>query len=177
MNTKTMARCAIFAALLCISAWLCIPFGDITFTMQTFSLFLTLLLLGGKQGSLVCLIYLLLGIVGLPVFSGFRGGLGMLLGTTGGYIAGFLAAALTYWIITAMFGFRFPVKLLACIAGLLVCYLFGTFWFSANYLQGGEGLGFTAIIAKCVLPYLLPDGIKLALALLAAAKLKRFLPA
>ena len=80
MKIRTMAQCGLFAALMCICAWVSIPFGDTVFTLQTFCLFLMLELLGGKRGSLVCLLYLLLGIAGLPVFSGFRGGLGVLLG-------------------------------------------------------------------------------------------------
>ena len=83
-NTKYMTRAALFAALTAICAWISIPVADIGFTMQTFGVFLTLGVLGGKWGTVSILIYLLLGAVGMPVFSGFRGGMGMLLGVTGG---------------------------------------------------------------------------------------------
>ena len=78
MNSRALAQCALFTALMCVCAWISIPLGDMTFSMQTFALFLTLLLLGGKKGCIVCLLYLLLGAVGLPIFTGFRGGLGVL---------------------------------------------------------------------------------------------------
>lgn len=168
MKVRNMALCALFAALLCLCAWISVPAGDIAFTLQTFGVFLTLGLLGGKRGTAAIGVYLLLGIVGLPVFSGFRGGIGVLLGTTGGYILGFLALGLVYWLLAP----RLPQSL-AMIAGLLVCYLFGTVWFCTVYLDGGS-MGFAAAAAKCVLPYLLPDGLKLGLALLLTRKLKRF---
>lgn len=172
MQIRTMAQCALLSALMCVCAWISVPLPDIAFTLQTFSLFLTLELLGGKKGSIVCLVYLLLGAVGLPVFTGFRGGLGVLLGATGGYILGFPAAALTYWAVTSCFGERFSVRLTAQILGLVVCYSFGTVWFLAVYLRDGSAMGVSAVLAKCVLPYILPDGIKLSLAMLLAKRLR-----
>ena len=124
MQSKDLSRCALLAALMCLCAWISLPLGQNPITLQTFALFLTLELLGGKYGSLVCLTYLLLGGVGLPVFSGFRGGFGMLLGSTGGYLWGFLLCALAYWLITTLLGARFHI--LACLVGLLLCYALGT---------------------------------------------------
>ena len=175
MQIKNMARCALFAALMCLCAWVSLPLGQNPITLQTFALFLTLELLGGKYGSLVCLIYLLLGGVGLPVFSGFRGGFGMLLGTTGGYLWGFLLCALVYWLITGLFGSRF--RLVACLAGLLLCYALGTAWFYWVYLQVGSSLSIGFVVLKCVIPYILPDLLKLFLALALSKKLKRFVNA
>ena len=174
MKVRNMARCALLTALLCICAWIGFPLGDVSITMQTFGLFLTLGLLGGKIGSLSCFLYLLLGSVGLPVFSGFRGGLGTLLGATGGYILGFLAAALVYWLITALLGTRLPIRAGASLLGLLVCYGFGTLWYALIWTKAG-GLSLGLILGKCVLPYLLPDLIKLGLALAATEKLKRII--
>ena len=174
MQMKYMARCALFAALMCLCSWISLPLGQNPITLQTFALFLTLELLGGKYGSLVCLVYLLLGAVGLPVFSGFRGGFSMLLGSTGGYLWGFLFCALLYWLITGLFGKRFPIRLMACIAGLLLCYGLGTVWFYRVYLQVGSDLGIGFVIFKCVVPFVLPDLLKLFLALALSKKLKRF---
>ena len=174
MKVRNMARCALLTALLCICAWIGFPMGDVSITMQTFGLFLTLGLLGGKIGSLSCFLYLLLGSVGLPVFSGFRGGLGTLLGATGGYILGFLAAALVYWLITTLLGTRLPIRAGASLLGLLVCYGFGTLWYALIWTKAG-GLSLGLILGKCVLPYLLPDLIKLGLALAATEKLKRII--
>ena len=167
MQARKMVRCAAFSALICLCAWLSVPFGDISFTLQTFGVFLALGLLGGKWGSAAIGVYLLLGAVGLPVFSGFRGGLGMLLGTTGGYLLGFLFSGLGYWLVNALWKRTLP----ALLVGQVCCYLFGSLWYYYLYASGG-GLGL--ILMKCVVPYLLPDLIKLALALFLIKKLRRF---
>ena len=163
-TSKNMVFCSLFAALMAICAWICVPVLDIAFTLQTFAIFLTLGLLGGKRGSGAILIYLLLGAAGMPVFSGFRGGLGMLAGVTGGYLWGFLASGLVYWALE-----RFG-KLPAMIAGLAACYTCGSAWF---YLYTGGGLWL--ILLRCVVPYLLPDALKLGLAYILTRRLSRHL--
>lgn len=174
MKARNIALCALFAALLAVCAWISIPVTDIAFTLQTFGVFLTLGLLGGKLGTAAIVVYLCMGAIGLPVFSGFRGGIGVLLGVTGGYIAGFLASGLVYWLITALFRQRPGGQLLGFILGLLVCYSFGSLWFWEVYLQGGGTITLGAVLAKCVLPYLLPDAVKLWLAWVLSGRLKRF---
>ena len=169
LTVKHMVQCSICAALLAISAWISIPMPQVSFTMQSFAVFFALGLLGGRRGCISIGIYLLMGAVGLPVFSGFRGGAGVLLGVTGGYIWGFLAAGLIYWLFTAVFGDKLYVRLISMILGMLACYSCGTAWYL--HLYGGS---FWAILATCVLPYLIPDGIKIALALSLAGRLKRF---
>lgn len=173
MKVRNMALCALFAALLCVCAWVCVPVGSTVITMQTFGIFLTLSVLGGKRGSIAVALYLLLGIVGLPVFSGFRGGLGALMDATGGYIAGFLVAALIYWPVTALGRDKELFRLLGMVLGLLCCYLLGTLWFRYGYLPGGN-LSWGAILLQCVVPYLLPDAAKLILAWLLGRRLRRF---
>ena len=103
MQTRQLAATALMAALLALCAWLTIP-TVVPFTMQTFGIFLAVGLLGGKLGSLAVGVYLLLGIVGLPVFSGFSGGIGTLAGVTGGYLLGFLLIALVMWLAERLFG-------------------------------------------------------------------------
>ena len=161
--------CAILTALLCLCAWLSVPVGDIYITMQTFGICITLLLLGGKYGSISIFAYLLLGAVGLPVFSGFRGGMGVLLGPTGGYIWGFGISALVYWLFTALFKDNSPVRLISLCLGLVLCYLLGSLWYMHAYLHGQS---FIFVLAKCVLPYCLPDACKLTLAFTLSDKLK-----
>lgn len=170
MQIKNMALCGLFSAILCICAWLSIPAGSVVFTMQTFGVFLSLLLLGGKRGTAAILVYLILGAVGLPVFSGFRGGLGALFGPTGGFLLGFLMMAVCYWFATAVFGRRPAMTVIGLCAGLLMCYIFGTCWFL--FYVGGRSVG--AVLLQSVVPYLIPDCVKLMLALLCARKLKRF---
>ena len=163
-SSKNMVLCSLFASLMAICAWISVPVFDIAFTLQTFAVFLALGLLGGKWGTAAVLIYLLLGAVGMPVFSGFRGGIGMLAGVTGGYLWGFLLSGLVYWSLE-----RFG-KLPAMIAGLAVCYLCGSIWF---YWYAGGGLWL--ILLRCVVPYLLPDAAKLTLAYMLTRRLSRHL--
>lgn len=151
MKLKNTVRCGCCAALLAVCAWLAVPVGEISITLQTLGVFLTLMLLGGGKGSAVCVVYLLLGAVGLPVFSGFQGGLGILLGPTGGYLWGFLVLALCYWLLCRPLG-----QITALLMGLLMCYLCGTLWFYVSY--GGN---FWLVMLKCVAPYLIPDILKL----------------
>lgn len=159
-----MMLSSLFAALLAICAWLSIPVGDIAVTMQTFGVFLALGLLGGRWGTVSILIYLLLGAVGMPVFSGFQGGFGVLLGATGGYLWGFLVSGLLYWTLE-----RFG-KLPAMIAGLLACYVCGSLWFL--YWSGG---GLIFVLLRCVVPYLIPDALKLGLACTLSRRLSKHL--
>lgn len=95
LEVRDLVYVGVFAALLAIFSWISIP-TVVPFTLQTFGVFLALTVLGGKRGTLAILVYILLGAMGLPVFSGFTGGFGRLLGTTGGYIVGFLATGLLY---------------------------------------------------------------------------------
>ena len=136
----------------------------IPFTMQTFGLFAALGLLGGKRGTLAVLVYLLLGTVGIPVFSGFRGGLGVLGGVTGGYLIGFLFAAFSYWGITSKSGGKLWIMILGMAAGLVADYAFGTAWFMLFYAKSYGAVGLWAALSMCVIPYILPDLVKLALA-------------
>lgn len=170
MRPVFLARCALFSALLCICAWISIPIGNMTFTLQSFALILALFVLDGKDATVSVAVYLLLGMIGLPVFSGFRGGVGALLGVTGGYLWGFLPACLVFWGITAIFSEK--SKIYAGIAAMISVYICGTIWFEV-YVSGG----LLAIIAQSVLPYLLPDAIKFLLAFSLSGKLKKLLPA
>ena len=116
-----------------------------------------------------------MGLAALPVFSGFRGGPGVLLGTTGGYILGFLVSALLYWAVTARFGSRPGVMAAAMVLGLVVCYGFGTAWFLAAYARTTGPVGLWTALGLCVFPFIVPDLAKLALALVLSRRLARYL--
>lgn len=165
-KVRDLAYIALMAALLAVCAWIVLPFGPVPFTMQTFGVFAAVGLLGGRRGTMAVVLYLLLGLVGLPVFSGFTAGLGALMGATGGYLLGFLVAALFYWAVTASFGTRLPVMLAAMLVGLVLCYAFGTLWFVGVYTAGGKAATILGTLAACVFPYLIPDLLKIALAIL-----------
>ena len=171
-----LAYTALFAVLMAACAWASIPMPKpfVPFTMQTFGVFMAVLVLGGRRGLSAVVVYLLLGAVGLPVFSGFRGGLDVLLGTTGGYIVGFLGLALVYWFLTARLGNALWVRVLGCVLGLAVCYAFGTVWFLAAYAAATGPIGVWTALGWCVFPFLLPDALKLALALAAARRVEKY---
>lgn len=170
MKTRDMAYIALMAVLISVCSWLSVP-SVIPFTMQTFGVFAALLLLGGKRGSIAVALYILMGAVGLPVFSNFTGGVGKLMGPSGGYIFGFLLTALCYWVMTALLGDRLWIKILALTAGLVLCYTFGTLWFVEVYSRS-EPIGIMSALSMCVFPFIVPDAIKMALAL-AVEKLLR----
>ncbi len=158
---------AVFTALLAVFSWISIPLPAplVPFTLQTFGIFVTLELLGGKRGFFSVLTFILLAAVGAPVLSGFSGGMGVILGSTGGYILGFLLTAALYWILEALLGKALWVRLTGLIGGLLLCYLFGTIWFMVIYARDNAAIGVGTALMWCVVPYLLPDAFKLILAL------------
>ena len=155
---------AICAAIICVCAWITVP-ATVPFTLQVLGVFLSIRLLGGKKGTAAVAVYILLGMVGLPVFSGFRGGPGHLLGLTGGYIIGFLFTGLGYLLMESKLrslGFLPRIVLLAL--DLLPCYLVGTLWFTAVSRLHGSEIGFFGALGLCVVPYILPDLLKVVLA-------------
>ena len=160
-----MVLSSLFAALTAVCAWISIPIPPVAFTLQTFAVLLTLGVLGGKWGTVSVLLYLLLGIVGLPVFTGFQSGAVALPGPTGGFLWGFLLAGLVYWELEKL------GRLPAMAAAQLTVYACGCVWFSLY--AGNAGLG--AAVLTCVVPYLIPDALKLALAHSLAARIgKRY---
>ena len=174
LRTVDMAYIALFAVLMAVCAWITIPM-TVPFTLQIFAVFAALVTLGGRRGTYAVIVYLLLGAVGLPVGAGFQGGLGWLLGTTGGYIVGFLCIALVYWLMTAKLRESLPVVVVACVLGLVVCYAFGTAWFLVVYARNSGPIGLMTALGWCVFPYIIPDLVKLALAVFLSRRVKMFL--
>lgn len=162
-SAKDMAYVAIMAVVIAICSWISIP-TTVPFTLQTFAVFLAVGVLGGRRGTFAVLVFILLGAVGVPVFAGFQGGIGVLLGTTGGYIIGFLLSALLYWAMTQALGEKTPVMVAAMVLGLIVCYAFGTAWFMVVYARNSGAIGLGTALGWCVFPFIIPDLVKIALA-------------
>ena len=162
---------AIGAALIAICSWISIPTA-VPFTLQTFAVFFVLLTLGGERGTLATLVYVLLGAVGVPVFAGFSGGIGILLGSTGGYIIGFLFTGLIYILFTKFFKKNIVIKIVALVLGLAVCYAFGTAWFMHVYVQNSGEVGLLTVLGWCVFPFIIPDLLKLALAVVISKRIE-----
>ncbi len=171
MKTKDMAYIALMAVLMSVCSWLSVP-AAIPFTMQTYAVFTALLLLGGRRGSIAVAVYIALGAVGLPVFSGFAGGVGKLMGPTGGYIIGFVFTGLCYWLFERLFGDKLWAKLIGLALGLAVCYVFGTVWFVQVY-SATKPISYASALGICVFPFVLPDIAKMALAVLTERVLKK----
>lgn len=167
MRTRTMTLIALLTALLCILGPLTIPIGPIPASLLSAALLLTAHLLGSRRATLCCLVYLLLGLLGLPVLSGFTGGAARLLGPTGGYLLGYLPMT---WI-AGTFAFRTNKRHLQAtgmILGTLVLYLTGTAWFCLQ-----SGVTIAGALAACVWPFLPIDLCKIIAVTAFAPQLKR----
>lgn len=172
-KTKNICLIALFSAIIVICSLVTIP-SAVPFTLQTFAIFLCLNILGAKKGIISILIYIFLGVIGLPVFSGFNGGIGALLNVTGGYIIGFIFSALIYGLITSIFNKkpRKIINLIASFMGLIVCYIFGTLWYILLFIKNGDTISFTSAFTICVLPFIIPDIFKILLSVTLSEKVK-----
>lgn len=167
---KSIAFIGICAALIAVCSWISVPF-IVPFTMQTFAVFFALSFLGGKMGLASIVLYMTIGAVGLPVFSGFRGGVGHLFGPTGGYILGFIASGVLFIILE-----KIPSRgrlgiVIKLVSSLIPCYLIGTVWFYAAY-GSANAVSFWGCLLKCVIPFIIPDIIKISLACSVSCRLK-----
>lgn len=169
-RTIDLVYIALGAVLIAICSWISIP-TVVPFTMQTFAVFFVLSALGGRRGTVAVLIYVMLGAVGVPVFAHFSSGIGILLGNTGGYIVGFLFMGLVYWLIVHFLGKKLWVEIIGMVIGLVVCYAFGTVWFLIVYTQANGGVGLATVLSWCVVPFIIPDLVKLGLAITLARRL------
>lgn len=174
IRTIDIAYISLMAALIVVCSWITLPM-TIPFTLQTFAVFVSVGVLGVWKGTASVLVYLFMGLVGVPVFSGFKGGAGVLLGPTGGYIIGFVFSALATGLIMKKFK-SFAASLLAMLAGLIVCYVFGTVWFMVVYSRGHE-ITLGAAVSMCIVPYIIPDLAKICVAAQVSAKVRRYLRA
>ena len=172
-KTYDMAYIAIFAVLMAICSWISIPMA-VPFTLQTFGVFMAVGVLGGKRGSLAVLIYILLGAIGVPVFAGFSGGIGVILNTTGGYIVGFLFSALVMWGMEALLGRKPVIQIISMVVGLIVCYALGTAWFMVVYARNTGAVGLGTVLGWCVIPFIIPYLVKIALAFVLSRKIRKY---
>lgn len=171
---REISYVAFSVALIAVCAWITIPVSAIPFTLQTLAVALAGGLLGYKRAVAAVAIYILMGLIGIPVFSGGQAGPIKLFGPTGGYIFGFLFLAF----IPALFKkislrrqwARFSVFFAAMIFGETVCYVFGTAWFLC---VNNCSLGYALLV--CVVPFIVPDLVKFALAAFLTVKLERYI--
>lgn len=172
-TVRDMCFIAMFAVIIAVCSWISVPL-TVPITLQTFGVFAALGVLDGKKGTIAVIVYVLLGAVGLPVFAGFKLGIGTLLGTTGGYIIGFVLSGIVYWAITDKFGTKLAVTVIAMALGLLVCYAFGTAWFMLVYTRSKGAVTLWSALGWCVFPFIIPDAIKIALAILVSERVGKY---
>ena len=175
-RTIDLAYIALGAVLITICSWISIP-TTVPFSMQTFAVFFVLSALGGGRGTAAIIVYVCLGAIGVPVFTHFNSGIGVLLGNTGGYIVGFIFMGLVYRLIIHFLGKKLWTEILAMVIGLGVCYTFGTVWFMVVYAQTNGAVGITMVLSWCVIPFIIPDLIKLGLAIYLARRISPVLEA
>lgn len=164
LKTQDFAFIGVFAAVIALCAWIQIPVGAVPVTLQTFAVCAAAGLLGAKRGVLTVLVYILLGLIGVPVFSGFGAGAGVLFGVTGGYIIGFILTALIVGLAVDKLGKRLWVYLASMLIGIAVCYAFGTAWFILLYTKRTGAITLGGALSMCVLPFIVPDLVKISLA-------------
>lgn len=170
---KHLTETALMAVVICVCSWITIPF-TVPFTMQVFGVAMSLLLLGGIYGTISIGLYLLMGFIGIPVFSGFTGGIGHIIGPTGGYIIGFLFMGIIYLVFEQKKNASSKYKFMILLIGLVACYFIGTLWFMVVSEQKSLK-HFFSCLAICVLPYLIPDCLKLLLSVYVSNRVKRFI--
>lgn len=171
-KTKDLVLIALFAVLIVVCSWISIP-SVVPFTMQTFAVYLTLNYLGAKRGTVSIFIYLCLGLIGVPVFSNFNSGIGALFGVTGGYMLGWLLSGLVMWLSEKLLGTKIWAQAISMLAGLIVCYIAGTAWFMVVYARNTGPIGIWSALLWCVIPFMIPDLLKLGLALWLSQRLKK----
>ena len=168
IKTKQMVLIALMTAVTCVLGPLSIPlpFIPVPISLTNFAIFLAIFVLGMKNGTISFIIYLLLGAVGVPVFSSFRGGLQVLAGPTGGYLIGFIFLALIMGFALDHFDRKLVPTIIGMIIGMVVCYAFGTVWL-AKLLS----LSFKEGLMMGVIPYLPGDAAKIIIAAIVGPKL------
>lgn len=172
-TTKEMVLTAMLTAVMAVCSWISVP-AEIPFTLQTFAVFCAIGLLGGRNGLFSILVYILLGAIGIPVFAGPSGGIGIILGNTGGYIVGFVFIALICWLTEKLFGSGLIVRIISMLVGLAVLYAFGTAWFMFLYTKNTGDVSLIQVMKWCVTPFVIPDLLKLALAIVLTDRIKKY---
>ena len=186
LSTFDIVICAMIAALMFVGAQISLPIGPVPFTLQTFMLFTMMIAFGGKRTSIGVAVYLLIGAIGAPVFAGFKGGIDSILGTTGGFLIGFLVASLAFILLNFLLTplrkklsskktqyIYYAILILICD---VVMYIFGLAWFIILYASknGSNGV-FMNSLKWCLIPFIIPDLIKIVFAIIIGTKLKPIL--
>ncbi len=166
--TMQLVLCAVFAALTAVCAQITIPIGTVPISLSLLPPLLCAALLRPRYAVLSMAVYLLMGLCGLPVFSGMSGGPGKLFGVTGGYILGYIPCVLLASILIHRAWDSIILKCTAMALGVIVCYVFGTVWFMVI-----RGTDLMSTLSICVFPFLPFDALKILLAAFLSDRLEK----
>ncbi len=173
-TVRNMIFVSLFATLMCIGAWLHFP-GPVPATMQTFVVFVALGLMGSRNTFIMLVIYVLLGALGLPVFSGFTSGFGALTGPTAGFVWGFLLGVPVFYIFERYFSRKKILIIIGYIIYILIHYIPGALWYCYFNLGALSVEGIISSSLVTVVPFIVPDAIKLVLSLFVVKRLRRII--
>lgn len=176
LKTVEVAYIGIFVAFIAVCSWISIPLA-VPITLQTMAVCITAGLLGTKKSVIAVIIYILLALIGVPVLSEFSSGVGVVFGITGGYIVGFIFTALIVGVMVKLLGKKVWVYALSMFLGIAVCYAFGTAWFVIYNNNSADAVTIGGAISMCVLPFIIPDLVKIAVATLICKRLNKYVKA
>ena len=162
IKTITITKVALSTAIICILGPLSIvlPISPVPISLGILGIFFAVYVNGWLWGTVSCLLYLLLGFVGVPVFTGFTAGVGKLLGPTGGYMIGYIFLSLIAGFFISKFEKKIPFHILGMVLGTLCCYALGTVWLAISLK-----MSFVATLMAGVVPFILADAVKMAIAI------------
>lgn len=170
LSIQQLAVIGVMTAVTCVLAPFSLPIGPVPISLTNLAIYFSLYALGAKKGTISYLIYLLIGLIGVPVFSAFSSGPGKLFGPTGGYLIGFIPMAIIAGILIDRYLNKRFICLIGMIAGTAVCYALGTIW-----LAHLTGMGFKAALMAGVIPFIPGDLFKIIIAMLLGPQLRRSL--
>ena len=185
ISTLDIAQCGVVIALIAVAAQVTVAIGPVPFTLQLLVVVLASLIFSPRQAAIALAGYLLLGLAGLPIFSGAAGGFAKLAGPTGGYLYGFLVSAvLGSFLRRLVLGDptragkprRIASDVVACLVTVVVCYAVGTVHFMAVSAFAGTSVELGYVLGACVIPFIVPDVLKCVAAVLVAWALRAAIP-
>jgi biotin transport system substrate-specific component len=170
MTTKKMVFTALFAALICVMALFNIPIGPVPISLATFAIYIAASVIDWKHGTLAVLVYIAIGLIGVPVFSGITGGIQKLVGPTGGFLVGYIVCALVTGLIVDKYEEKKWIYPVAMVAGTALLYACGTAWYMVSLKQT-----LAAALMTCVVPFLIGDAVKIVLASVISPRIRKLL--